>query len=110
VSQRSDPRYEVNAYVDVAAQDVLLYHHIQNISIGGICIQTQSVDEVGAEVDVVINFPELGSQLALRGQIVWANRTPPADVGIRWVGLDEERRKQLVAYIERVKTRELSDR
>jgi len=106
---REYPRYEVEAYVDVTASDVLLYHRIQNISLGGICIQTPYIQEVGAFVDVVINFPDLGTQVALRGQVAWANREPPQDVGIRWMDLDEDRRDLLRKYIALVKRRELSE-
>ena len=108
---RAHPRYEIDAYVDVTGGDVsevLLYHRIQNISLGGICIQTATLAEVGSPVDVVINFPDLGAQLQLRGQVAWANRHPPQDVGIRWVSLDEERREMLKKYISLVKTREIS--
>jgi uncharacterized protein (TIGR02266 family) len=105
---RLHPRFEVDAYVDVTAHDVLLYHRIQNISLGGVCIQTKAIEEVGALVDVVLNFPELGAQIAVRGQVVWANREPPQDVGIRWVDLDENRRDLLKKYISMVKTREVS--
>jgi uncharacterized protein (TIGR02266 family) len=105
---RIHPRYEVDAYVDVTSSDVLLYHRIQNISLGGVCIQTKALEEVGSLVDVVLNFPELGSQMAVRGQVVWANREPPQDVGIRWVDLDEDRRDLLKRYISMVKTREIT--
>lgn len=105
---RAHPRYEVQAYVDVTGPEVLLYHSIQNISLGGICIQTATLAEVGSIVDVVINFPDLGAQLELKGQVVWANRHPPQDVGIRWVELDDQRRELLKKYISLVKTREAS--
>ena len=109
MSDRAYPRYEVHAYVDVTdVAGVLLYHRIQNLSLGGICIQTSSIEEVGSLVDVVINFPELGAQIAMKGQVVWANREPPQDVGIRWVDLDEGRRETLKKYIALVKTREVS--
>jgi len=104
---RAFPRYEIDAYVDVTGGNVLLYHRIQNISLGGVCIQTANLAEVGSPVDVVLNFPDLGAQLSLRGQVAWANRTPPQDVGIRWVDLDDERRELLKRYISLVKTREL---
>jgi uncharacterized protein (TIGR02266 family) len=103
---RVHPRYEVEATVDVSANDVLLYHRIQNISLGGICIQTPVLSEVGAKVDVVLNFPDLGTQVSMSGQVVWANREPPQDVGIRWVDLDEERRRLLTEYIDRVRDHE----
>jgi uncharacterized protein (TIGR02266 family) len=106
---REHARYEVNATVDVASVDLLLYHRIQNISLGGICIQTATLSEVGARVDVVLNFPDLGTQIAMQGQVVWANREPPQDVGIRWVDLDEERRRLLADYLHRVRDREAAE-
>src|SRR5262245_10719807 len=102
---RVHQRYEVDAYVDIVADDVQLYHRIQNVSVGGICLQTPIVQEVGSTVDVLLNFPELGKQIAIQGQVVWANREPPQDVGIRWVNLDDERRALLEQYISMVKTR-----
>lgn len=100
---RSFPRYEVSAYVDYTGSEVLLYHRIQNISLGGICISSPSIEEVGSVVDLVINFPELGTSLALRGEVAWANREPPMDMGIRYVDLDDAKRDTLRQYIARVK-------
>ena len=100
---REHPRYEVSAYVDYTGTEVLLYHRIQNISLGGICISSPSIEEVGTIVDLVINFPELGSSLALRGEVVWANREAPQDMGIRYVDMDDEKRETLRQYINRVK-------
>jgi uncharacterized protein (TIGR02266 family) len=100
---REHGRYEVSAYVDYTGSEVLLYHRIQNISLGGICIASPSIEEVGTEVDLVINFPELGTSLALRGEVVWANREPPQDMGIRYVDMDDEKRETLKQYINRVK-------
>jgi uncharacterized protein (TIGR02266 family) len=100
---REFPRFEVSAYVDYTGSEVLLYHRIQNISLGGICIQTPSIEEVGSVVDLVINFPELNTSLSLRGEVVWTNRAPPMDMGIRYLELDEPRRETLKQYIARVK-------
>lgn len=100
---REFPRYEVSAYVDYTGSEVLLYHRIQNISLGGICISSPSIEEVGSTVDLVINFPELGTSLALRGEVVWANRDPPMDMGIRYVDLDDGKRETLRQYLARVK-------
>jgi uncharacterized protein (TIGR02266 family) len=101
--QREHPRYEVNAYVDYTGSEVLLYHKIQNISLGGICIQSASIEEVGTIVDIVINFPDLDSQIALKGEVVWANREAPMDMGIRYIDLDEERRETLRRFIGTVR-------
>jgi len=101
--QREHPRYEVNAYVDYTGSEGLLYHKIQNISLGGICIQSASIEEVGTIVDLVINFPDLDAQVALKGEVVWANREPPMDMGIRYIDLDDERKDTLRKYISMVR-------
>jgi uncharacterized protein (TIGR02266 family) len=102
--ERSFPRYEVSAFVDYAGGEVLLHHRIQNISMGGICIQSPSIEEIGSVVDLVVNFPDLGRSLALRGQVVWANREPPMDMGIRYVEMDDHKRQALREYLDRVAT------
>ncbi len=97
--QRVHPRYEIDSSADVSGG----IHRIVNISLGGICIRTSRLQEVGAPVDVVLDLPELGRRLELSGQVVWVNREPPEDVGIRWTGLDEPRRQLLVEYIDLVR-------
>src|SRR5438552_11435541 len=42
---RVHPRYEIDASADVPGSGT---HRIQNISLGGICIQTSAIEEVGA--------------------------------------------------------------
>src|SRR3954454_8828750 len=96
---REFPRFEVNAYVDYTGNEVLLYHRIQNISLGGVCIQSSGVEDVGTIVDLVINFPELDASLSIKGEVVWVNRDAPQDMGIRYVDLDGERKEMLRKYI-----------
>lgn len=103
LNNRENPRYEVNAYVEYGGTEVLLYR-IQNISLGGICIQTPSLSEVGSKVDLVINFPELAAQVEVQGEVVWINRTDPKDMGIRYIDMDDRRRDTLRKYIERVQS------
>src|SRR5438045_9733832 len=90
---REFPRFEVIAYVDYTGNEVLLYHRIQNISLGGVCIQSSGVEDVGTIVDLVINFPELEASLSIKGEVVWVNREVPMDMGIRYVDLDNERKE-----------------
>lgn len=99
---RKYPRYEIAAYVDCSGGEVLLHHRLQNISLGGVCIQCDTVEEVGTEVDLLIHFPDLGASLAVRGEVVWANRSTPRDMGIRFISLDERKLETLRQYINRV--------
>lgn len=96
-------RYEVNAYVDYTGSDVLLYHQIQNISLGGVCITTPVLEEVGSIVDLQINFPDLEKKIDIRGEVVWVNREPPMDMGIRYLEVEPKTRLLLEEYIGRVK-------
>jgi Tfp pilus assembly protein PilZ len=100
---REFPRYEVNAYVDYTGNEVLLFHRVENISLCGVCIQTSGVEEVGTIVDLVLNFPDLDATIAVRGEVMWANREPPMDMGIRYIELDEERKDTLRKYINLVR-------
>lgn len=100
---REFPRFEVNAYVDYTGNEVLLYHRVQNLSLGGICIQSNGVEDVGTVVDLVINFPELTSSIAVKGEVVWVNRDAPMDMGIRFIDLDNERKDTLRKYISMVR-------
>ena len=100
---REFPRFEVNAYVDYTGNEVLLYHRVQNISLGGICIQSNGVEDVGTIVDLVVNFPELGASISVKGEVVWVNRDTPMDMGIRFIDLDNERKDTLKKYVSMVR-------
>lgn len=106
---RAYPRYEVDAYVDVTGTDVLLYHRIQNVSLGGICIQTATLETRGTMVDVVVNFPELQKVVRLHGEVVWANPEPPQDMGIRWVGITPEQKELLREFLDKAHPKLVSE-
>ena len=101
--RREFPRYEVTANVDYTGSEVLLYHQIENISLGGVCIQTSSVEAVGTIVELVINFPDFDASISVQGEIVWANRDEPMDIGIRYIDVDDERKELMRKYINAVK-------
>ena len=101
---REFPRYEVSAYVDYTGSEVLLYHRIQNISLGGICITTPEHRGGRQRRRPRDQLPRaVGTSLSLRGEVVWANREPPMDMGIRYVEMDDTKRETLKQYIARVK-------
>ena len=57
------------------------------------------MEDVGTIVDLVINFPELDASLSIKGEVVWVNRDPPMDMGIRYIELDADRKETLRKYI-----------
>jgi uncharacterized protein (TIGR02266 family) len=96
---RAFPRLELRAYVDYTGSEVLLFHRIKNISLGGICIQSSAVEDVGTMVDLVLNFPDLDATIAVKGEVVWSNGEPPMDMGIRYTDLDDDRKDTLRRYL-----------
>jgi uncharacterized protein (TIGR02266 family) len=100
--QRKTPRYEVSALVDCTGTEVYLRHRVINISLGGVCIQVDAAEEIGTEVELLIHFPDLNASLPARGQVVWANRSHPVDMGIRFVNLDDKKQDTLKQYLAKV--------
>ncbi|PIE19064.1 MAG: hypothetical protein CSA65_03220 [Proteobacteria bacterium] len=103
--RREHPRFEVTAYVDYTGSEILLYHHIENLSLGGICIRTTMLESLGSKVDLVINFPDLDKTVSVIGEVVWVNEHEPMDMGLRFLDLDEERLAVLREYITKERNR-----
>ena len=96
---RAFPRFEVEARVDYTGTEILLNRQIQNLSLGGLCIHTDALENLGTMVDLVISFPELDTSITARGEVVWVNSEAPRDMGVRFVDLDVERKDTLRKYI-----------
>ena len=80
--RRSQPkRIQTDVIVDYRGTHVVLFHKVRNLSIGGICIESPSVEPVGKRVSLSLNFPELNKALEVEGEVVWANEEAPSDMG-----------------------------
>lgn len=100
VDHRRHKRIEVNAYVDYTGSDVMLYHRIENISLGGICIEVPSPEPPGTQVELCINFPDLGERaIEVRGEVVWVGELPPRLMGIRFIDVTPDTQLSLVQYL-----------
>lgn len=100
---RGSPRIRTDALVDVAGTDVLLFHRIRDLSVGGMSIESPVLEAVGTEVDLSINFPDLGEVLETRGVVVRTTESPRV-MGIRFVGLSRRDTALLQRYLD-LKTR-----
>jgi len=98
--RRDSPRIKADVVVDYTGTEVLLYHHVENISLGGLCIQAPSVEPVGINVSLTLNFADLNVTIDIEGEVVWANEDPPRDMGIRFIGLNEENKDIIRQYID----------
>lgn len=100
-SKRKTPRIKCDAVVDYTLRsEVGLDHRFENLGLGGACLQTAQVQDVGSEVILMISFPDMGEEaVEVAGTVVWANPVPPCDMGVRFNELSAETRETLKRYI-----------
>lgn len=98
-TRRQYPRHKVTAFIDYAGNGEFA-HRVENISLGGVCIHTAVLEEVGTTVDIVIKFPSLDAKFTTEGEVAWVNADELGDMGIRFIGLDAAARQQLQQLID----------
>jgi len=104
IEQRQFPRIEANAYVDYTGEEVLLYHRIENISLGGISIKAPSVEKVGTQVELVINFPDDEMQIDCLGEVVWSHEEDEGRMGIKFLEMDPKQKSMLKRFLAKIDT------
>ena len=100
--RRRAPRVLLNLEVDYASEDNYLFAYITDISATGIFVRTTTPEEPGTHLN--LKFDEL----EVEGEVIWVNPYRPGapdnlhpGMGIRFVGLDDEVRGQLLELIRR---------
>lgn len=99
--QREHVRIETDALLDYAGTDVLLFHRIQDLSLGGLSILTPTPEPKGTKVVMAINFPDLGDSIEIEGEVAWVKKEEPREMGIRFTTIDPAGRKVLQTYIQK---------
>jgi uncharacterized protein (TIGR02266 family) len=98
--KREHVRIETDALVDYTGSEILLFHKIENISLGGISIRTATPEALGTRVYITINFPDLNESIEAEGEVVWVNHDEPKDMGVKFLGLSESDKAVLRRYTE----------
>ncbi|MBM4372484.1 MAG: PilZ domain-containing protein [Deltaproteobacteria bacterium] len=98
-SKRENVRIQTDALLDYTGTEVLLFHKIENLSLGGLSIHSASVEPVGTRVFLTINFPDLRETVELEGEVVWSRNRDPREMGIRFVDLSSRDEAVLSRYI-----------
>jgi uncharacterized protein (TIGR02266 family) len=104
IDQRRYPRIEANVYVDYTGEEVLLFHTIENISLGGISIVAPTVEKIGTTVELVLNFPDNPLNLECFGEVVWSHEGEEGRMGIKFLSLTEDQKTRLRAFLARIDT------
>lgn len=104
IEKRRYPRIEANVYVDYTGEEVLLFHAIENISLGGISIVAPTVERIGTTVELVLNFPDGKELLECFGEVVWSHEGEEGRMGIKFLSLNEAQKTRLKEFLSRLDT------
>ncbi len=101
--RRRAPRVFVDLEVDYASEENYLFAYITDISATGIFIRTTSPEQPGTLLNL-----RFAKTIEIEGEVIWVNPYRPGapdnlhpGMGIRFVGLDDEVRDQLLELIRR---------
>jgi len=101
--RRRAPRVLVDLEVDYASEENYLFAYITDISATGIFIRTTSPEQAGTHLNL-----RFAKTIEIEGEVIWVNPYRPGapdnlhpGMGVRFVGLDDEVRGQLLELIRR---------
>ena len=112
--RRRAPRVLVDLEVDYASEENYLFAYITDISATGIFVRTTTPEQPGTHLNLRFQLlppesdPKLNTKIEVEGEVIWVNPYRPGapdnlhpGMGIRFVGLDDEVRDQLLELIRR---------
>jgi len=105
--QRRHDRAAVTLVVEYEGADDFVNDYTENLSSGGIFINTAREIEVGTEVKLVLSFPGLLHQISLAGIVRWTRAEPEDNgVGVEFANYEGKARDELEELIARVAQRD----
>lgn len=107
--KRIFPRNEVMLKVEYPNAAQFLADYTENISEGGVFINTEETFVRGQLLDFAVSFPGLLDPIRVRGEVMWRRpgRTPgePAGIGVRFLMDQSPDRAGLIALIQKLRKR-----
>lgn len=111
--RRRAPRVLVDLEVDYASEENYLFAYITDISATGIFVRTTTPEQPGTHLNLRFQLPDettdqTNQKIEVEGEVIWVNPYRPGapdnlhpGMGIRFVGLDDDVRDQLLELIRR---------
>lgn len=103
--KRRFPRVMVRALVDYESQNTYLYDYSENLSQGGIFIQTDNPLKIGELIDLKFSIPDIEKVFQIKGEVRWVehqgNKQIPKGMGIEFKDLTEDDRELLKEYLSK---------
>jgi type IV pilus assembly protein PilZ len=104
--RRSEPRVPIRLKVKFPSLDVLHHDYSEDISRGGIFIQTQKPRKIGDRFLITLVHPETGQEIQLLGEVVRITeqsaeiKNSCGGMGIRFLEMDDSKYKQIEQFLK----------
>ncbi len=85
--------------VDYSAEDRLYKDYIQNISAGGVLIETRMPFSVGQEVSLCLPLPNYQKYIKITGEVV---RISPQGIGVKFKMVNEDQEAIIKSLLEMI--------
>lgn len=108
--RRRAPRVLVDLEVDYASEENYLFAYITDISATGIFVRTTTPEQPGTHLNLRFSPEGRGGpdEIEVEGEVIWVNPYRPGapdnlhpGMGVRFVGIDDDVRDQLLELIRR---------
>ncbi len=114
LGRREHKRYPSRLRVRFGSKQALVDEYLQNISHGGIFIQTKNQRNINELIDIVLIHPTTGEEFKLMGEVVRVvtgedvkqNPRLKEGMGVRFVDMDEFHQRQIDLFIGAERARE----
>lgn len=93
---RVHPRYGLPMQADVLGEEVVMGRAVADISLGGCRFRGQGWENVDTEIELVLSFPTLGTNLPLGGVVVRSNHN---EMAIKFRSLSDEQKWALRKHL-----------
>ncbi len=97
--RRRHPRKPFFMVVDYATQDRAYKDFIQNISAGGVFIETQIPFSVGQEISLTFPLPNYQKYIKINGDVVW---TSPRGIGVTFKMPSQDQEAMIKSLLEMI--------
>ena len=105
--ERVPMRTKIQYRADSSGEHFLL-EETQNLSVGGIFIETREPVPLGSRLEVAFDLPGDGGRIVAAGAVVWVNEyrtegpNPNPGMGIRFETMSDEYRAALQQVVKRI--------
>ncbi len=102
MDKRLHPRVETNFELKIHDGDTFHWTVLRSLSGGGVFVQTDTPLEVGSTVSLELALPVADKAMHIQGRVQWiqpGNETAAPGMGIKFTGISEQQRQNIIRFI-----------